>query len=107
MANKPAITGAGVSPERSLESDQVPWETWTIRDFKSMILVDCGWYLSGIGIYDLVDLTLAKQPVLARVQRAWTRTSLQVRTAAQCSSPAPLVQSVRDDTTEREIELAG
>ncbi len=72
-----------------------------------MILVDCGWYLSAIGIYDLVDLTLAKQPVLARVQRAWTRTSLQVRTAAQCSSPARLLQSVRDDTTEREIELAG
>jgi hypothetical protein len=97
---------AGVSPEepgiRPSSMGNMDYSRFQIYDFGRLWVVFVGDWNLRFGRFDL-----AKQPVLARVQRAWTRTSLQLRTAAQCSSPARLLQSVRDDTTEREIELAG
>ncbi len=72
-----------------------------------MILVDCEWYLSGIGIYDLVDLTWQSNRFWRESREPGIGPLCKCALLRKCSSPARLVQSVRDDTTEREIELAG
>jgi len=67
--------------------------------------------LSGIGNLRFGRFDLAKQPEITAGSGASPESLesdlIAVRTTAQCSSPARLVQSVRDDTREREIELAG